>query len=625
MCGIFGIVSKNEINESKIEFVQNILEHRGPDGRGLYKYNFKGSNVLLGHQRLSIIDLSSGGEQPKISDDGRFVITFNGEIYNYVELREELEALGVHSNSESDTEVLLNAWCYWGLDCLSRLRGMFAFVVFDKKEGTLTFVRDAYGIKPLYYAMTNKSLVFSSEISAIFHLTEVKKELNIYRSFSYLTNGLYDLGERTFFENVLQLLPGHVAIFKADTFELIDQRRWYVVETKEQDIDFESAVRTVREAFLDSVKLHMRSDVPQAIALSGGLDSSAIACAVRYLDQKIELHTFSYISEDPQQDESKWIDLVNKKINAISHKVQISGPDFLEKFQTLIKTQGEPFGGPSIFAQFSVFESVHFAGFKVTLDGQGADELFGGYDGYIGQNLHSYFLRRDLIGFFRFIRNWSKLPGRSVSSGLKSFLGQAVGDKLYSILTRVGLNQRVPSYINSRPFYKNYGKWKGERFRRIFQHRDRKLIEALSSSLIYNNVPNLMRHADRNSMRFSIESRVPFLEPNLVQLVMGLPERFLVSDEGETKYVLREALRGIVPDEIIDRKDKIGFSTPQKLGMNYLAKYLLDNLDNFKIPNLLERKKVKLYFENVLHRSEEFSSESWRLFNFLVWYQNEFD
>lgn len=624
MCGIFGVVSKNEISDLAVDSVQSLLEHRGPDGRGLYKQKLNNTNVLLGHQRLSIIDLSENGHQPQTSADDRFIISFNGEIYNYIEIRHELEALSVKTKTKTDTEVLLNAWRTWGVDCLSRLQGMFAFVVFDKLQGTLTFARDPYGIKPLYYTATNESFVFASEIEAVLMLSEAKQELNIFRSFSYLTTGLYDIGDQTFYKDVLQLLPGHVLTLQADTLERIDHHRWYNLDINEHNTDFEAAVSQVREAFLDSVRLHLRSDVPHAIALSGGLDSSAIACAVRYLDPESELHTFSYISEESGQNESHWVDLVNKRINAISHKVIISEQDFENKIQNLIKTQGEPFGGSSIFAQYCVFESVKSEGFKVTLDGQGADELFGGYDGYVGQNLNTFLKKKDPIGFVKFLINWARLPRRDINSALKSFLGQVINSGTYSLLTRIGLNQRVPSYINRNIFKKRYGSWSGERFKRVFKHKDRKLVEALSSALTYNNVPTLMRHADRNSMAFSIESRVPFLEPNLVQLVMSQSERFLVSETGETKCVLREALRGIVPNEIIDRKDKIGFATPEHLGKNYASCYVLKNLDNLKMPDLLQQQEVKLHFENVLNGSEEFSLRSWRLFNFLIWYQNAF-
>ena len=624
MCGIFGVVSRNEISDLAVDSVQSLLEHRGPDGRGLYKQKLNNTNVLLGHQRLSIIDLSENGHQPQTSADDRFIISFNGEIYNYIEIRHELEALSVKTKTKTDTEVLLNAWGTWGVDCLSRLQGMFAFVVFDKLQGTLTFARDPYGIKPLYYAATNDSFVFASEIDAVLMLSDDKHELNISRSFSYLTTGLYDIGEQTFYNDVLQLLPGHVLTIQADTLETVDHYRWYILELCEDNIDFEVAVTQIREVFLDSVRLHLRSDVPHAIALSGGLDSSAIACAVRYLEPEAKLHTFSYISENSDQDESHWVDLVNKEINAISHKVVISEQDFENKIQNLIKTQGEPFGGSSIFAQYCTFESVMSEGFKVTLDGQGADELFGGYDGYVGQNLNTFFKKKDPIGFVNFLINWARSPRRNIKSALKSFLGQVINIRTYSLLTRIGLNQRVPSYINRDIFRKRHGSWSGERFRRIFEHKDRKLVEALSSALTYNNVPTLMRHADRNSMAFSIESRVPFLEPKLVQLVMSQSERFLVSDKGETKYVLREALRGIVPNEIIDRKDKIGFATPQHLGKNYASRYVLKNLDNLKMPDLLKHQEVKLHFEKILNGSEEFTSRSWRLFNFLIWYQNAF-
>jgi len=388
MCGILGVFT-NEISENfEYNFQKSLklLNHRGPDDSGLNIFTTNGGILAIGQTRLSIIDLTSSGHQPMQTDDGRYSIVFNGEIYNYIELREELKKEGYIFKTNSDTEVLLNAWIEWGLDGVVKYNGMFSFAVYDVLNNSITLVRDAFGIKPLFYCLNDNKLYFSSEINALISLLPSAPNLNYQQAYNYLVWGKYDNDEQTFYKNIYHLKPSHSLTIKlkdyVDGKKSMLPERWWWPSIKEQDISFNVAAKKVREIFLENIRLQLRSDVSIGAALSGGIDSSAIVCAIRYLEPEMPIHTFSYISDDESISEEKWVDIINNYVDAISHKVKAGSDDLIQNLDKLIKTQGEPFGSSSIYAQYKVFETVREAGITVILDGQGADELFAGYSGY---------------------------------------------------------------------------------------------------------------------------------------------------------------------------------------------------------------------------------------------------
>jgi asparagine synthase (glutamine-hydrolysing) len=623
MCGILGGWHHgNSFSENTIHSALNEMHHRGPDDRGYEIFNIRNESILmLGHTRLSILDLSEAGHQPMSSSNNRFNIVFNGEIYNYKELRNKLKQQGCKFYSGTDTEVLLSAWEFWGADCLNMLTGMFAFTVFDKKLNTLTSVRDGFGIKPFYYAIKDGSYFFASELNALFSLSNYKKEICNQKAYDYLVRGEYDNDELSFFDGIKHLLPGSLIEFNLNSGKIERIEKWHVFETREvENLSFGQAAEALRFQFLENINLHLRSDVPLGAALSGGIDSSAVVCAMRYLNPHTEINTFSYIAKGSPVSEEYWIDLVNDHVSANANKVIADSKDFIEDIDTLINLQGEPFGSTSIYASYRVFRLAKEKGITVTLDGQGADELLAGYRGYPIERMKSFIDTNDLRGLLYFVKNWSNWPGRSFSDSLKC-LGYSIAPKhLSHTLENLFLRDRTPSWldknflsdIDANANFKIDGK--------TSEFHGRNVINRLVTSLQQNGIPQLLRHADRNSMEFSVESRVPFLTKSMADMTLTLPEKYLISNEGETKSVFREAMRDIVPDMILDRRDKIGFLTPEKQWLHenslFFRDYLIQGINSpiFNQPTLI--KEFDRCIENV-----QSSKDIWRWINFVRWCQ----
>ena len=621
MCGIIGAWWKENPNniESIIQESINSLQHRGPDDKGIDITNVCDGTLFLGQTRLSIIDLSAGGHQPRSTSDGRYSITFNGEVYNYKEIRRELILLGHVFVTESDTEVLLTAWVEWGSTCLTRLIGMFSFVVVDRKLNTLTLVRDAFGIKPLFYSYDNNSLCFASEIQAVIHLKSKSIELDDQRLYDYLIYAVQDVGRDTFFKGIHHVPPSHMVTINLNGTSGIKIDKWWNPSIKENtDISFHSAAGILRELFLESIRFHLRSDVPIGIALSGGIDSSAIACATRYLEPDMDIHTFSFIPEGSRLSEEKWIDIINQSINAIPHKVIVKSHELNQDIEDLIVTQGEPFCTTSMYAQYRVFRLAKEVGVKVVLEGQGADELLAGYQGYHGQRMRSLFEKVDFCGMARFAKKWKKWDGRANLSPWRAFLGQLIPDELFRIMQGLVGEQTVPKWINKNYFKSNSILFRPVRMNRTNNGKRRRVAEVLLDSMMNNGLPSLLRYGDRNAMRFSIENRVPFLTLPLAEFVLSLPEHFLISEEGETKSIFREAMRGIVPDQILDRRDKVGFESP-------MGGWISEIIEKIKLTKSLEKdlkminfNKIEM-FDSGFNFKESMRSQDWRLINLLFW------
>lgn len=623
MCGIVGgWWCSSEQAEKRLPQALDKIKHRGPDDSGYKLYSTGRAVVGVGQTRLSIIDLSAAGHQPMHSSDGRWAIVFNGEIYNYRELRTELQAMGRSFVSDSDTEVLLAAWAQWGATCLPRLAGMFAFAVIDKQAATLTCVRDAFGIKPLFYAAGNGGFSFASELPALLELLPSKPALNWQRSYDYLVHGDYDSTPETFFEGVHHLPPGHwLQVSTASGQATTPQRWWQPCIEERPGWRFDDAVEQVREQFFQNIRLHLRSDVPLGAALSGGIDSSAVVCAMRHVEPDLPIHTFSYIAKGSEMNEERWIDRINAHVGAIAHKVHVTPQELARDLDDMIRAQGEPFGSTSIYAQYRVFQLAKKSGVTVTLDGQGADEMLAGYSGYPGQRLRSLLETRRLGDAWKFWNDWAKWPGRSRMLAGQYVVSEMTEGSLHMLLRKVGGKPTVPSWINTGPLL--------ERGVQLRKHRPRpedncntegrRVMAELALSLSRRGVGSLLRHGDRNSMRFSIESRVPFLTPDMVNLLLSMPEEYLISLQGETKHVFRAAMRGIVPDDVLNRRDKIGFATPEQdwiLGMvDTMREWLLVDL---KLP-FFDQPLVLKEFNHIAAGQKPFTWQVWRWINFSRW------
>lgn len=624
MCGITGgwwaVAADATLN--RIRNSLGTLRKRGPDDQGYEQFSLNRGDVILGHTRLSIIDLSSAGHQPMNSKNGRFSIVFNGEIYNYRELRQELLALGHVFISDSDTEVLLASWEEWHISCLQRLEGMFAFVIYDQEKKTLTSVRDAFGIKPFFYDHSADHFLFSSEQKALLELRTESPQLNWQRCYDYLTHADYDSESDTFIKGINHLMPGHYIEINLLTSQRVKQQSWWTPNIhKTSNLTFPQAAELVRDQFLHNIRLHLRSDVPLGSALSGGVDSSAVVCAIRHIEPDIPIHTFSYIAPQKEISEEKWVDCVNQYVGAIPHKVTATSEDLKRDLGSMIASQGEPFGSTSIYAQYRVFQLAKENDVTVTLDGQGADELLAGYIGYPGQRMLSMIEEGRYLNAHQFAMQWGRWPGRSYKKALMYFGSVVFPDKLYYYARKKLGRSSSPLWLNAQMMEDAGVKLSPDRMERVDGAKGRRVAEYLAHSLTTQGLPALLRHGDRNSMNFSVESRVPFLTLPLAELLLSLPEDYLISDQGETKCVFREAMRGIVPNEILDRKDKIGFATPEKewlLGMADTVRNWLQASDQISFIN---RDALIRSFDSVVCGKTEFSWQVWRWINFVKWHE----
>jgi asparagine synthase (glutamine-hydrolysing) len=622
MCGIAGLITRSQGDDPSraIRACVERLRHRGPDQQQAMGETCGSFNVLLGHTRLAIIDLTPGGSQPMSSGNGRYTIVFNGEIYNYLELRQKLKAQGTRFSSDSDTEVLIEAWASWGPACLTQLVGMFAFAVLDRQERTVTLVRDAFGIKPLFWSKDADGFRFASELPALAGMGASTPQLERAVTIEYLLYGTQDLGPETFVQGISCLLPAHMMTFSLESGATRTERWWTPSIEESTSMNRKDAAEQLRDLFLESVRLHMRSDVPVGVALSGGVDSSAIVCGIRHLFPDADLHTFSYVAEDGAISEERWIDAVNDHVRATPHKVRASAAGLAEDLDSLIMSQGEPFGGTMLYAQYCVFRAAHNAGIKVVLEGQGGDEMLGGYGGFPGFVMRSRLERLDLLGAARFAGAWWWNHRHRGAGRWRALLGELPlpGRTRRTRRKRLAAISSKP-WLHVNPAEPGLGTELGRPYRG--SARGRRLAETLLLSMTRYSLPHLLRYGDRNAMAFSIENRVPFVTLPIAEFVLRLPERHLVSTDGGTKSLFRRAMRGIVPDVILDRHDKVGFSTPMRQWMRKGLLQRLPSLVDSTESSILRREHASDFVAQELFRSssQEMDWTAWRVFNLMQW------
>lgn len=550
MCGIAGIVYQGRRQEVAKESVRRMIaiqQHRGPDGEGFYD----NTGVSLGHCRLSIIDIGDTGHQPMADHSGRWWITFNGEIYNYIELAQELKDLGHQFLGHSDTEVLLYAYCQWGQECVTRLRGMFAFAIWDEKEKVLFAARDRLGIKPFhYYLKEGEQLVFSSELKALLPFLPTRT-VNLRMAKDFLAWNLLDHQEsETMLEGIQRLPPAHTMVWRPNR-KLLLKRYWslsFTEETSTSPIQQVSLVQEFRKRFEESVAIHLRADVPVGTCLSGGLDSSAIVCAIRaemekwaQREQREFQHTFSAYFEEPHLDERVYMADVIEATGCTSHFVKPDGQQLCDDLAHLLWHQEEPIGGLGVYVQYCVARLANQQGLKVLLDGQGADEQLAGYRKFIVVFLRQLFRERQYC--------------RAITEGLSFFSS-------FDILktTRLAEGRRYLFGASAEVAQL----WPGGEvpLPPIEMGLKGSLGCRLQADLMRFSLPVLLRYEDRNSMAFGIESRVPFLDHPLVEWLSILPADMKLKG-GWTKRILREALTGVLPEKVRARKSKLGFSAPE--------------------------------------------------------------
>lgn len=617
MCGIAGLFSKDVNGNAIINNMIDTIKHRGPDNKSVI--SLESNTIWLGHTRLSIIDLNESSNQPMSYLNDRYWITFNGEIYNYIELKDELIKEGYSFRTNSDTEVILASYAHWGEDCLNHFNGMFAFIIVDTIKKAFFCARDRYAVKPLYYTKSSRILAFGSEIKEFTVLPEWNPTVNGQRAYDYLKFGLTDHTNETLFNNVYQIRGGEYA--KGSTINPIESlsvMRWYNPSIKQIKISREDAVFRFKELFFDSVKLRLRSDVTVGSCLSGGLDSSSIVCVVNDLLGEKQLkdsqRTVSALAKGTPHDESKYIDIVLQERKINGYFVNPS-PENLWKIQNkLIWQQDEPFGSTSIYAKWCVFEKARKENLTVMLDGQGADELLAGYLRFFSP-FYSQLFNGFHWGTLRKELNYaSQYHNHSIKTIVKSIMKTNMPSWLISLISRTF------SETNEFEWYSIDKLDATSKYPNYYGNNRAKTVSQLSEQLLfYNNLPMLLRYEDRNSMAHSVESRLPFLDYRLVEFVQSLPDDFKIHN-GETKSILREAMKDVLPEQIRMRMDKIGFETPEekweKEHSSEFREMIKNSIDK---TNGIITEKALNYFDNVVAGSK-LDFTVWRMINFGKWY-----
>jgi asparagine synthase (glutamine-hydrolysing) len=545
MCGISGVVNKNAsaVSHKTIKAINDLATHRGPDGEGF----FFGKQFALGHRRLAILDLSRDGHQP-MSYQEKYVITFSGEIFNYLEIREQLLLDGYRFSSETDTEVILCAYDKWGTACVERFNGMWAFCLYDREKDILFCSRDRFGIKPFYYSDTPQRFVFGSEIKQVLCGKGGSAVANMRAVRDFLIEGFSDHTRETFFDGVSALAAGHNLVYSLRSHR-VEERRYYTLAARDDvaALDEWAASERFLAELHRSVAYRMRSDVKVGTCLSGGLDSSAIAALSSAVCRTTGSTRFQAIHAKGgagRLDESGFARDLAAKCDIDLFVIEPSADDFIEAIDEVVYCQEEPFATPSVFMQYFVFRKAKQIGCKVILDGQGGDEVLLGYERYYSAYLRSLPWHAAIRAFFS-ITGHSRLSPREV-----------LGYLLYFSVSRIRIARLKRKFAYIRPEYLL-------RFPNIATlNAAGRNVRALQRMEIERfQLPHLLRYAERNSMRHSIEARLPFLDHQLVESAFGVDTRFKIR-KGWTKHILRVALAGLVPDNILWRKVKLGFEAP---------------------------------------------------------------
>jgi asparagine synthase (glutamine-hydrolysing) len=589
----------------------------------------RSASVAIGHRRLAILDLSPAGHQPMCFADGRYWIVFNGEIYNHDLLRQDLATRGHRFVSGSDTEVILASFAEWGDACLERLDGMFAFVLVDRRAKRALIARDRFGIKPLYYWVSpDRMLAFASEIKQFSVLPGWAPVINGQRAYDFLAWSILDHTDETLFRGVYQLPPGNAVTIDLDRHlgvmagGRLESTKWYRLAGKPFDGDFEAAALGFREHFAAAVQTHLRADVPVGSCLSGGLDSSSIVCVANDLLRRqgtvATQHAFSSCSTVKRFDEREYVEEVVRHTGVEAHYIYPALDDLFDRLDQITWHQDEPFGSTSIFAQWSVFELAAGSGVKVMLDGQGADEQLAGYPHYHGANFAALFRQLHWLELARDMRATSAIHGHG-SLWATKFLADAMlpGSMRRTLRALAGKDKTAPAWLN----LERLGA-RGSDPMRDENAASLSVGELSYQQLTRTNLQMLLHWEDRDSMAHSVEARVPFLDHHLVEFVLGLPDSYKLH-RGVTKRVLREGLRGVLPESIRDRMSKLGFSTPEEHWVRQVApeRFRGTVAEAIELTEGILRPDALAFTERVIGGSQAFDFSIWRMISFARWMQ----
>ncbi len=630
MCGICGIIRTSGVQGSEIVAMNTIIRHRGPDDEGFlfadenvtlargndthpeftdlpHAETLDNQKLALGHRRLSIIDLSPGGHQPMRDQHG--YLSFNGEIYNYQELKKGLESAGESFASSSDSEILLRKLLRQGESAVPDLRGMWGFSYYDSSERSLLVSRDRFGIKPIYYVSKPGFFAFASEMKALLLLAEVTPELDQKAALEFLVYGEITNPEDTLYKDIKRLAPGHNLSLSVDDpnpritqyYDLVSSSNGKQIRSQEE------ANEMFAEVFDASIREHCIADVEVGACLSGGLDSSAVCLSgARNLSL---LKSFTAIFPGTDVNEEGYARQVTDTIsNAEAYYVQPEPEHFMTEVDAFMGAQEYPVNSLSPYAQFKVMDLAAQQRVKVLLDGQGADEILGGYYHFVGIYLIEYLKRMRLGAFSKnyrllkqnFTDNMGQALMRSAFFFMPSFIRTAGRKKL-----------RLSAQVLADDFMRGM---------RMTESPDRsgKNYRDTSLAAIKYGLQTLLRYEDLNSMHYSIESRVPFLDHRLVELAINMPSEYKVSG-GYTKYVLRKYMDKKLPDPVVWRKDKIGFVVPQNDWKSALLDRVKEQFHSADLPPIFERKRlIDIADANLNNKAVQ--SEFWRIYSFINWW-----
>jgi len=612
MCGLCGVVKFSRPAETDtVRAMSELIAHRGPDGEGIYADAY----VALGSRRLAIIDLTPAGHQPLSSAHGRFHLVYNGEIYNYRELRIELEACGHRFTGASDTEVLLAAFEEWGESCVERFNGMWAFAIWDTRDERLFCARDRFGVKPFYYRLDDGRFVFASELKAFKADRNTRLAANDRIVRDFVLHDWFDHTDETFFAGIRKLPAAHTLVFDRDGLRL---RRFWDLELR--DPPPTAPQEAVRELFLDSVRLRLRSDVPVGTCLSGGLDSSAVACTIDHLlDTEAETarpvgerqQTFTVYFDQAGFDERPYAEAVVQSTRSTPHWITFTASDLVANLDAIVEAQDEPFRSTSICAGWYVMRAAAQSGIKVVLDGQGGDEVFAGYHAYFSARYADLLAHGRLAALATDLVQHARLHGgrRAIEAAARPLVPGALEQRLRD--RRAGSNRLLHADLQRiGPTGGTDGFPFPDRLRRL-----------LGRILTVRGLPELLHAEDRNSMAHSIEARVPFLDYRLVELLLSLDGGQLI-DRGQTKAILRRALADLLPPAVAARTDKLGFVTPEASWFRGpLGEVAADVFasQRFRERGLVDAGAARDRLERHRRGDLEAGFELWRVLNLELW------
>jgi asparagine synthase (glutamine-hydrolysing) len=595
MCGIAGIIdlSGKDVSSEAISSMTDIISHRGPDDEGVYV----DGNLGLGHRRLSILDLSASGHQPMFLED-RYVIVYNGEVYNYLEIREELILLGHEFQSKSDTEVILRSYSVWGEECVHKFNGMWSFVIYDKQAKTAFCSRDRFGIKPFYYAFVDDLFVFGSEIKQLLPFFG-KRIVNKKVLLDYLVFGLEEHLDETFFNGIIKLPASHQLLFNLSDNSITKKKYYSInIDPAVAQLSKEDSTELWKNEFDRAVSYRLRSDVKVGTCLSGGVDSSSIASIASSsysINNDNKFCAITAKSEDVSNDESGYAKQVVDFSNLDWHLVTPKNEDFKKVLDKVIEAQEEPFGSTSIVMQYFVMEKAKEIDCTVLLDGQGGDETLLGYGKYYPAYLMSLPFLQRVVAFFKSSTN-SKLSRRDLLLYM-----------LYFTNAKLRMKRQFKRYSFLKKEYFTFtSKNIMERLAEVYTDVNKLQVFEIEKT----QLPHLLRYEDKNSMRHSVETRLPFLDYKLLELSLSINHQYKITD-GWTKHILRKSMVGKLPEEVIWRKNKFGFESPAKIWLSDKA-WLLKEINKSKILSKLSK--------SVITEKDDLNL-LWKLFNIARWEQ----